>query len=130
MSFQGAVSVGENTKQINKYPDRWDQYANIEKGLTANSSFLILFIDYKWWCFGYMIVALSILSFIVGMFQQFSRNYLYLVNGAIIYAFAEFWRLFWFGSGIMIVLVVIPILTVLFVILLKSIPIWKKQTLE
>ncbi len=124
--FQGAVSIGNNYYTIRQNPMRWDKYAYIESSLTTNSAFLYFFRDYGWWCFFYVFIYLMALSFVSGILYNLKGNYLYLSFGTLIYSFAEFWRLFWFGSGIMITLFLMPFIISLIAITLKSFPIWKK----
>ena len=124
--FQGAVSIGNNYNYIREYPFRWDEYAYIETSLTTNSAFFYFFRYYDWWCFLYVFFFLLILSFVGGILYNFKQNYLYLAFTTLIYSFAEFWRLFWFGSGIMLTLFLGPFIISFVVIIIKSLPIWKK----
>ncbi|TRZ46023.1 hypothetical protein [Robertkochia solimangrovi] len=124
--FQGAVAVGNNTDLIRKQPANRMLYAHIEESLTTNSSFLELFILYDWYCFLYMAISLLILSFLAGVFSKNESNYLFLLYTVLLYGFAEFWRLFWFGNGIVFTLIIAVLLTIILTILLRSLPIWKK----
>lgn len=124
--FQGAVSIGNNYNVIREYPMRWDKYAYIEAGLTTNSAFLYFFRYYDWWCFLNVFTFLLTLSFVSGILYNLKENYLYLSFVTLVYSFAEFWRLFWFGSGIMITLFLMPFIISFLVITIKSLPIWKK----
>ncbi|THD67728.1 hypothetical protein E7Z59_08725 [Robertkochia marina] len=120
VAFQGAVSVGEKSYQILDDPQGWDNYAGIEKSLTANSALNSQFQLYGWWALVSTPILLLLLSFITGILSRFRHTYLYLSYATLIYAFAEFWRLFWFGTGIMITLTIMPIAIFLILFLLKS----------
>ena len=106
--FQGASSVGNNHHLITKDPINWTAYAGIEPSLSTNSAFLELFSKHRWFCFPIMFFTLFIASCYLGITKNYYGNYLILSNCTIFYAFAEFWRLFWFGKGIMITLFIIP----------------------
>lgn len=118
--FQGAVAVGNNSGLISKLPENWTRYAYIEPSLSTNSAFLQLFQAYGWSSFLIMMATVSLFSFIVGFLKKQRNNYLYLSTLTILYAFAEFWRLYWFGTGIMITLVVFPILIFMITIFLSK----------
>lgn len=119
--FQGAVAVGNNPSLIVQQPDNWTKYAFIEESLSTNSAFLQLFQTHGWLSFLIMAFTITLFSFIAGFLKKQRNNYLYLSVLTIFYAFAEFWRLYWFDSGIMITLVSFPIvLTVITVFLSKS----------
>ena len=124
--FQGAVAVGNNPSLIIQQPDNWTAYAYIEKSLSTNSAFLQLFKTYGWLSFLIMGITIVAFSFLVGLLKKQRNNYLFLSVLTILYAFAEFWRLYWFGSGIMITLVSFPlVLTVITIFLSKSA--WKSM---
>ena len=106
--FQGASSVGNNHHLITKDPTNWTDYAGIEPSLSTNSAFLELFSNYGWFCFPIMFFTLFIAACYLGLTKNYFNNYLILSNCTIFYAFAEFWRIFWFGRGIMITLFIIP----------------------
>lgn len=118
--FQGAMAVGNNPAQIVKEPLAWDQYAHIEKVLSTNSSLLSMFIKYRWWSF--LVMPLGIFGFAVfsGFLYKQKENHLFLIYLTLLYGFAEFWRLYWFGSGIMLTLVGSPIFIFLITIFLKK----------
>lgn len=125
--FQGAVAVGNSPHLITKSPEDWTQYAAIEPSLSTNSAFLQLFQSFEWYAFLVMFLTVAVFSFMAGFLKKQRNNYIYLSVLSILYAFAEFWRLYWFGTGIMITLVAFPIIiTVLSVFLSRSA--WRTTT--
>lgn len=118
--YQGAVAVGNNPELISKQPENWTRYAYIEPSLSTNSAFLQLFQTYGWYAFLIMMATVSLFSFIVGFLKKQRNNYLFLSVLTILYAFAEFWRLYWFGTGIMITLVIFPVLIFIVTICLSK----------
>jgi hypothetical protein len=118
--FQGAIAVGNNPDQIIKAPDNWVKYAYIESNLSTNSAFLQLFQTDGWFSFIIMIFTIIIFSVLAGFLFNQKNNYLFLSVLTILYAFAEFWRLYWFGRGIMILLVIFPIIITFIAIMLSK----------
>lgn len=124
--FQGAISVAENYRFIKSNPSGWNFYAGIEPALSTNSSFLELFVLYGWNCFLFSSIGLFFLALIAGIFEKFKSNYMYLVFTALMYGFAEFWRIFLFNKGILLTLVAVPFIVCTISFLLRLMPIWKK----
>lgn len=127
--FQGAVAVGNNTASISRQPFNWTSYAYIEESLSTNSAFLQLFQTNGWYAFLIMLLTVAVFSYIAGFLKKQRNNYLYLSVLTILYAFAEFWRLYWFGTGIMITLVVFPVLIISITIFLSK-SAWKNMKLQ
>lgn len=127
--FQGAVAVGNKPDYILMHPNNWTRYAYIEESLSTNSAFLQLYKSYGWNSFFVMLFTTAVFSYIAGFLKMQKNNYLYLSVLTILYAFAEFWRLYWFGSGIMITLVVFPFIIILITILLSK-STWRNMKLQ
>ncbi|MEW6108486.1 MAG: hypothetical protein AB1632_04850 [Nitrospirota bacterium] len=127
--FQGAVAVGNNSELITREPLDWARYAYIEESLSTNSAFLQLFQFYGWYAFLIMLFTVAVFSYVAGFLKKQRNNYLYLSVLTILYAFAEFWRLYWFGTGIMITLVVFPVL-VIFITVFLSKSAWRNMKLQ
>lgn len=127
--FQGAIAVGNNPEFITQQPFNWIGYAYIEESLSTNSAFLQLYQAYGWYSFLVMMLTVALFSYIAGFLKKQRNNYLYLSVLTILYAFAEFWRLYWFGTGIMITLVVFPVL-VIFITIFLSKSTWRNMRLQ
>jgi hypothetical protein len=125
--FQGAASVANNPSLIVHDPTNWTRYAYIEESLSTNSAFLQLFQTYGWYSFPIMMVTVAFFAFVVGFLKKQKDNYLFLSVLTILYAFAEFWRLYWFGTGIMLILTVFPIFITLSTIFLSR-SAWRSTT--
>lgn len=127
--FQGAVAVGNNPELISRQPYDWPGYAYIEESLSTNSAFLQLFQLYGWYSFLIMLVTVAVFSYIAGFLKKQRNNYLFLSVLTILYAFAEFWRLYWFGTGIMITLAVFPVFVIAITIFLSK-SAWRNMKLQ
>lgn len=125
--FQGAAAVANNPALILQEPTDWTKYAYIEESLSTNSAFLQLFQTYGWYSFPIMMITVAFFAFTVGFLKKQKNNYLFLTVLTILYAFAEFWRLYWFGTGIMLILTVFPVFITLSTILLSR-SAWKSTT--
>lgn len=122
--FQGSLSVGENYDLIRLEPYNYYKYASISKFLMTNSGFLFMYIDYDFYAFIVMPLMLFFWAFIFGWFTNYKNTYLQLSNAAILYAFAEFWRLNWFGEGIMLTLFFFPIAIIFLGFLIEKLKFW------
>jgi len=107
--FQGAVATGNEFEQIILYPENVSRFTGINHSLTTNSALLQLVREHGYYSFLIMFLAVSISSFLMGMFYRQRNNYLILIYFVLLYCFAEIWRVFIFNAGIVMTLLVFSI---------------------
>lgn len=107
--FQGGVVLGNKYEIISQAPREWQTYATIERSLTTNSSFLQLFREYGFYNYVYICTLIFIFSILLSLLKKNIYNISILSYTTIMYGFFELWRLYWFNTGIFIILFISPL---------------------
>ncbi len=124
--FQGAIIATRGVLSGNNMTiDEAYKYSTIEKSLTTNSTIWSFYLSFKTkytflFIQGIFIFTGIFYGIVLRFFYNLKNTCLYFSYSAIMYCFAEFWRLYLFNEGIVKVWIVIPIFIFLLYSLFKT----------
>ncbi len=130
--FQGAIIATRGVLSGNNMTiDEAYKYSTIEKSLTTNSAIWSLYLSFKTkytflFIQGTFIFTGIFYGIVLRFFYNLKNTCLYFSYSAIMYCFAEFWRLYLFNEGIVKVWIVIPIFIFLLYQIFKINKKWSK----
>jgi len=107
--FQTSLATGNKYDAAVKGVD-FPLLAGVDPGLNANSAFFQLTHLEGTIAWPHMWTIIVITSFFMGVLSHHYRNYLFLSYLAMLYAYAEIWRLYFFDVGVYKVLLFGPLL--------------------
>ena len=104
--FQGALSAGNDYMRAVR---GGGDVADVESGLTTNSAILELLQQYGNLAWMIMFAASVSMSAVMGMISRTMSSVLGIVYGIELYCFSEIWRIFMFGRGIIVTLIIVTL---------------------
>lgn len=106
---QGAMTAFEYESEVSSL-DTFYRLSTIEENLNTNSSFHIYISKYGYVGVFWLVLFITLISFVIGAVEEYQSGRFIFVNIPLIYSLAEFWRLPLFSEGIIITLVVCAII--------------------
>jgi hypothetical protein len=97
--FQSKTGTGATTS------DQYHGQVDVASNLTTNSVFGDVYANFGWWGLAYALLTL----FIAGMVYRHLSNYgplLAASAGVVVYAIAEYWRIYLFNQGLVVYLLI------------------------
>lgn len=109
------VLVGQNLLSL-------PHYIQVSPELTTNSAFLQLITEGgTLWAFSFGTLICMLSAAACGFAYVNRRNFFFLIYGPLLYSFAELWRIYLFGQGIIKTLIVVAVVVPLVLILVPAV---------